>query len=197
MLIPRDIWELAASVPLPKILNTSSPSSTETLPTSGGDPLKPSLSTSGDPLKPTEPVASSLLQQSSAILHKSSAGPPSSQTTVEDWISEAPWVEVITQILGPYIWEQHIEANIWGKQIIDNTSVTDKLFQAFLNSPWLQETGAGRNIYQNIYEKNLLSSALNIFTLCMNTIVFSQKTGFKQIPKTQLSRENPKRQNNE
>lgn len=70
--------------------------------------MKPTLPTSGDPLKPAEPVPSSLLQQSSAILLKSSAeAAPSSQTTVEDWIAEAPWVE------------------------------------AFLNSPWLQETGAG------------------------------------------------------
>ena len=115
MLIPRDVWELAATVPLPKILKTCSPSTPKTLPTSG------------EPFKPTEPVPSSLLQQSCAILHKSSAEAAPSQTTVEDWITEAPWVEVCTDF------------------IIDNNSVTAMaIFQAFLNSPWLQETGAGR-----------------------------------------------------
>ena len=102
MLIPRDVWELAATVPLPKILKTSSPSTPTTLSTSG-EPLKPTLPTSGDPLKPAEPVSSSLLQQSSAILLKSSTeAAPSSQTTVEDWIAEAPWVDVSTQSLRSY-----------------------------------------------------------------------------------------------
>ena len=91
MLIPRDVWELAATVPLPKISNDpSSPPSKTSGPTS---PSK-TLATSGDPLKSTEP--SSLLQQSSALLHKTS--PPgqlaSSETTVEDWIAAAPWVQV-------------------------------------------------------------------------------------------------------
>ena len=86
MLIPRDVWELAATVPLPKILKTSSPSTPKTLPTSG------------EALKPAEPMPSSLLQQSSAILHKSSAEPAPSQTTIEDWIAEAPWVEVGTPL---------------------------------------------------------------------------------------------------
>ena len=89
MLIPRDVWELAATVPLPKILKTSSPSTPKTLP--------------GEALKPAEPVSSSLLQQSSAILHKSSAEAAPSQTTVEDWIAEAPWVEVCTPILSSTI----------------------------------------------------------------------------------------------
>ena len=91
MLIPRDVWELAATVPLPRILKTSSPST----PTA--------LATPGEPLKPPEPVPSSLLQQSSAILLKSSAEEAHSQTTVEDWIAEAPWVEVQTPILASYI----------------------------------------------------------------------------------------------
>ena len=120
MLIPRDVWELSATVPLPNILKTPSPSTPKT---------------SVEPLKPAGPVPSSLLQQSSAILHKSQAeAAPPSQTTVEDWIAEAPWVEVRTHIRG-------------------NQQFIDKLFQAFLNSPWLQETEAGRTIFQNVYEK--------------------------------------------
>ena len=92
MLIPRDVWELAATVPLPKILKTSSSPSTPK-----------ALATSGEPIKPTEPVPSSLLHQSSAILLKSSAEEAHSQTTVEDWIGEAPWVKVQRPILASYI----------------------------------------------------------------------------------------------
>ena len=121
MLIPRDVWELAATVPLPKILKTSSPSTPKNLATSGdpvkptlstsGDPLKPTLSTSGELLKPAEPVPSSLLQQSSALLLKSSAqAAPSSPTTVEDWIAEAPWVEVRAQSLDSCMGGQQIIA---------------------------------------------------------------------------------------
>ena len=110
MLIPRDVWELAATVPLPKILKTSSPSTPKKLATSG-DPVKPTLSTSGEPLKPAGPVPSSLLQQSSALLLKSSAeAAPSSQTTVEDWIAEAPWVEVRAQSLDSCMGGQQIIA---------------------------------------------------------------------------------------
>ena len=110
MLIPRDVWELAATVPLPKILKTSSPSTPTNLATSG-DPVKPTLSTSGDPLKPAGPVPSSLLQQSSALLLKSSAqAAPSSPTTVEDWIAEAPWVEVRAQSLDSCMGGQQIIA---------------------------------------------------------------------------------------
>ena len=95
MLIPRDVWELAATVPLPKISKTTSaPTSKTSSPTPRiSSPTSPSktLATSGDPLKSTEPC--SLLQQSSALLHKTlPPGPPVSEdTTVEDWIAAAPW----------------------------------------------------------------------------------------------------------
>ena len=59
MLIPRDVWELVATVPLPKILKNCSPSTTRP------------PATSEAPLKSSEP--SSLLQQSSGILQKSSS----------------------------------------------------------------------------------------------------------------------------
>ena len=59
MLIPRDVWELVATVPLPKILKNCSPSTTRP------------PATSEAPLKSSEP--SSLLQQYSGILQKSSS----------------------------------------------------------------------------------------------------------------------------
>ena len=111
MLIPRDVWELAATVPLPKISKTTSaPNSKTSSPTPRiSSPTSPSktLAASGDPLKSTEPT--SLLQQSSALLHKTPppGQPVSEDTTVEDWIAAAPWVQVSfepVELLMPNFW---------------------------------------------------------------------------------------------
>ena len=93
MLIPRDVWELAATVPLPKISKTTSgPTSKTSSPT-------PRISSPTSPSKTLATVStepSSLLQQSSALLHKTlpPGQPVSEETTVEDWIAAAPWVQV-------------------------------------------------------------------------------------------------------
>ena len=139
MLIPRDVWELAATVPLPKISKTaSSPTSKIPSPTPRiSSPTSPTktLANSGDPLKSTEP--SSLLQQSSALLHKTlpPGQPVSEETTVEDWIAAAPWVQVC---LNFAICRGRTRC---GLNLSDNEA--SSFFQAFLNSPWLQEAGGG------------------------------------------------------
>ena len=125
MLIPRDVWELAATVPLPKIsTTTSAPTSKTSSPTSRiSSPTSPSktLANSGDPLKCTEP--SSLLQQSSALLHKTlpPGQPVSEDTTVEDWIAAAPWVQVSfdsVELLMPNFWTMKQQVQFFRPSLI-------------------------------------------------------------------------------